>query len=235
MWVTDSDPTFVPHSHPPAPFCLRSPGSSLYADRRICAFSVCFYCVLKGWGAGLCFTWNLNPSQIKTLCPGAIYYHCLLSKGHRVCGAEAGLSLHISNVDHPAQFNSTVYSKKVYHPQGLFLPPFYSKEEVWYVRRRSVICLPNTRGQWRQRASFEFSSTEGRAAFLIQAFILWLHKTHGFMRTTFTLFSELNTRHVLLGLKQTAAVKTREDLSVYTTHLPEYCVNIYISICFFGP
>lgn len=143
------------------------------------------------------------------------------------------MSLHISNVDHPALFNSTVYSEKVYHPQCLFLPPFYSKEEIWYVRRRSVICLPDTRGQWRQRASFEFSSTEGRAAFLIQAFILCLHKMHRFKRMTFTLFTELNTRHVLLG--QTAAVKTQEDLSVHTTHLPEYCVNIYIFIYLFRP
>lgn len=231
MWVTDSDPTFVPHSHPPPPFCLRSPGSSLYADRRICAFSVCFYCVLKGWGAGLCFTWSLNPSQIKTLCPGAIYYRCLLSK---VCGAGADLSLHVSNVDHPAQFNSTVCSKKVYHPRVCFYPHFNSKEEIWNVRSRCVICLPNTRGQWRQHASFEFSSTERWAVFLMQVFILWLHKTHRFRRT-FTLFSELNTRHVLLDPNQTAAVKTQDDLSVYTTHLPEYCVNIYIFIYFFRP
>lgn len=92
-----------------------------------------------------------------------------------------------------------------------------------------MVCLPNTRGQWRQRASFEFRSTEGTAAFLIQAFILWLHKTHRFMRLTFTLFSELNTRHVLLGQTK------QEDLSVHTTHLPEYCVNIYIFIHFFRP
>ncbi len=44
----------------------RSPGSSLHSDKCwICAFSVCFYCVLTGWGAELCFTWNLNPSQIE--------------------------------------------------------------------------------------------------------------------------------------------------------------------------
>lgn len=52
--------------HPLSLSVWRSPGSSLYSDRcYICAHSVCFYCVLKGWGAELCFTWSLNPSQIK--------------------------------------------------------------------------------------------------------------------------------------------------------------------------
>lgn len=52
---------------------------------------------------------------------------------------------------------------------------------------------------------------------------------------TFTLFCELNSRRILLGLKQTAAVKTQDDLTVYMTILPEYCVNIYIFIYFFRP
>lgn len=79
-WCRDlkADPPCVSHRqwpHLPAPLSppflslsvsvWRSPGSSLYSDRCIWAFSVCFCCVLKGWGAKLCFTWSLNPSQIK--------------------------------------------------------------------------------------------------------------------------------------------------------------------------
>lgn len=70
-----SSPTFSPLSLS----VWRSPGSTLCSDRcRICAFSVCFHCVLKGWGSELYLTAESN----KALSLRAIYCNCLLSKGH---------------------------------------------------------------------------------------------------------------------------------------------------------
>lgn len=123
----------------------RSPGSSLYSDRCcICAFSVCFYCVLKGWGAELCFTWSLNPSQIRPrVCGPFITIVCSLKATEWViatkavrwagfhwlaCCRQPSVPPHIQYWPSCLLFIShvlTVYSEEVYHPWDNFPPPFF--------------------------------------------------------------------------------------------------------------
>lgn len=160
MWVTDSDPTFLPPFSPLSLSVWRSLGSSLYSDRCcICAFSVCLYCVLKGWGAELCFTWSLNPSQIKPcICGPFITIVCSLKATEWVTGTKAvrwagfhwlascrqpSVPPHFQYWPTLLAFISrvpTVCSAEFYHPWDNFLPPFY-----W--RRRKLV---GVRGEsWR--------------------------------------------------------------------------------------
>lgn len=126
-WCRDlnADPPCVshrqqPHLPPPLspPFLPPSEGLLVHRCSRTDVVSVhflfVFYCVLNEWGAELCFTWSLNPSQIKPccVCGPSILNVCSLKATEWVTGlvfsvwraSDGRPSLHISNIDRPPCF-----------------------------------------------------------------------------------------------------------------------------------